>query len=66
MVVVDIAKFNLDDAETQKIGFLSKILANFFEFMINELFIEGQVENYVMLVNLNQEGVWLIGGVTVL
>lgn len=34
--------------------------------MISEVMIEGQVENYVMIINLNELGVWSIGGVTTL
>jgi hypothetical protein len=43
ILVIDIAKFDLDNPDKQKVEFLSKILAVVFEFMIDELLIEGQV-----------------------
>ena len=63
VLVIDVAKFDLDNPETQKVEFLSRVLGVLFEFMIDELFVEGQVENYVMVVNLNNLGVWSVGSV---
>jgi hypothetical protein len=33
--------------------------------MLNEMLIEGQVENYVMIININKVSLMSIGGVTV-
>jgi len=48
-LAVDIAKFN-EDAE--KDDSIQKALVIIMEFMINELLIEGQVENYVLIMDL--------------
>jgi hypothetical protein len=63
IIVFDITKIDMNDSEIQKIEFLSKVFAVYFEFMFEELMVEGQVENYVMLINLNKMGIWDIGGV---
>jgi hypothetical protein len=55
ILVIDIAKFDLDNPDKQKVEFLSKILAVVFEFMID----------YVMVVNLNNLSVWSIGTVII-
>jgi hypothetical protein len=65
ILVIDIAKFDLDNPDKQKVEFLSKILAVVFKFMIDEVLIEGQVENYVMVMNLNNLSVWSIGAVII-
>ena len=49
ILAVDIAKFN-EDAE--KDDSIQKALVIIMEFMINELLIEGQVENYVLIMDL--------------
>jgi hypothetical protein len=50
-LVADIGKFNSDDDEDESIpGALVLIM----EFMVNELLIEGQVENYVLIMNLEK------------
>lgn len=49
ILAVDIAKFN-EDAE--KDDSIQKSLVIIMEFMINELLIEGQVENYVLIMDL--------------
>jgi len=64
VLVIDVSKFDLNNPDTQKVDFLSRVLGIIFEFMIDNLFVEGQVENYVMVVNLNQLGVWSVGSVT--
>lgn len=47
--MVNIEKFNTDDDEDESIPHALVIVM---EFMINELLIEGQVENYVLIMNL--------------
>lgn len=61
---MDLSRFDTNNSQIQKAEFLSKVLAVFFEFMISHMFIEGQVENYVMIINLNSLMMFAIGGVT--
>ena len=61
--MIDLSRFDTNNSEIQKPEFLSKVLAIYFEFMINHMFIEGQVENYVMIINLNSMMMFTIGGV---
>lgn len=48
-MVADIGKFDADDMDT-----IPKMLAVIMEFLINNLLIEGQVENYILVMNLQE------------
>lgn len=48
-MVADIGKFDADDVET-----IPKVLAIVMEFLIGELLVEGQVENYILVMNLEE------------
>lgn len=48
-MVADIGKFDADDVDT-----IPKVLAVVMEFLINNLLIEGQVENYILVMNLQE------------
>lgn len=48
-MVADISKFDADDVDT-----IPKVLAVVMEFLINHLLIEGQVENYILVMNLQE------------
>ena len=63
IIVIDIGRFDTNNSDIQKPEFLSKVLGIFFEFMISDMLVEGQVENYVMLLNLNSLNMFTIGGV---
>jgi hypothetical protein len=48
-MVADIGKFDADDVDT-----IPRVLAVVMEFLINNLLIEGQVENYILVMNLQE------------
>jgi len=47
--VADISKFDPDDVDI-----IPETLVILMEFMINNLLIEGQVENYILIMNLKE------------
>lgn len=61
ILVVDIGKFNPDSEN----DLIAKTLVIIMEFMIGELMIEGQVENYVLIMNL-EKATFSLRGVTLL
>lgn len=54
--MANIGKFNPDDADL-----IPETLVVMMEFMINNLLIEGQVENYILIMNLEEFSLSLRG-----
>lgn len=63
IMVVDIGRFDPDAEDNDSI---QNALVIIMEFMIKELLIEGQVENYVLIMNLEEATFGLRGVISLL